>query len=53
MMSETAARAVRNRRIWSLHLIVIERMMLLLNVGVPVSAIQLIVFIFPIDVIDE
>jgi hypothetical protein len=31
----------------------IERMILLLNVGVPISAIQLIVCIFPIDTIDE
>jgi hypothetical protein len=51
-MDEIAARAVRNRRISSLRSFVVERMMMLLNVEVLISAIQLIVCIFPIDAID-
>ena len=52
-MDAIAARAVRNRRISSLRSLVVERMMMLLNVGVPTSAIQLIVCLFPIDAIDR
>jgi hypothetical protein len=51
-MDAIAAEAVRNRRISSLHWFVVERMMMLLNVGVRTSAIQLIVWVFPIDAID-
>ncbi|MEA2868924.1 MAG: hypothetical protein QOE39_3639 [Bradyrhizobium sp.] len=52
-MDAIAAGAVRNRRISFLHSVVVERMMMLLNVGVPTSAIQLIVCVFPIDAIDR
>jgi hypothetical protein len=48
-----AAGAVRNRCISFLHWLVVERMMMLLNVGVPTSAIQLIVCVLPIDAIDR
>jgi hypothetical protein len=44
--------SVKNRRISSLHSFVVERVMMLLNVGIPTSAIQLIVCVFPIDAID-
>ena len=52
-MDAIAAGVIRNRRISSLRSFVAERLMMLLNVGVPTSAIQLIVCVVPIDAFDR
>ena len=52
-MDAIAAGVIRNRRISSLCPFVAERVIMLLNVGVPTSAIQLIVCVVPIDAFDR